>query len=351
MSVLDLFCGCGGLSRGFENAGFKICAGIDNNESFIKTFAESHNNAEAILEDLNDTDIEELLFNKGLIPKINVVIGGPPCQGFSTVGNRILEDPRNKLLKEFYKAVKVIEPSSFLMENVTGLTSMKNDEDEYLTEKLKELFEDIEYNVKHKIINSVNFGVPQKRKRFFMVGVKSDEFLWPQGEDKEYVTVRDAISDLPSLQAGGNKENYKCNPRNDYQKRLRKNSDTLTNHACPNHSKKVVNRISYIPPGGNHSDLPKNLQISGGYSNIYGRLEWDKPAQTITGNFGCPSAPGRFIHPQDDRALSVREGARLQSFSDCITFYGNRRERYKQVGNAVPPLLAEALANSVSKSI
>jgi DNA (cytosine-5)-methyltransferase 1 len=301
------------------------------------------------------------------IKEVDVLIGGPPCQGFSTVGNRMIDDPRNNLVREFARAVGIIRPSAFVMENVVGLVSMKNGLGEPIVSELLKVFEGLGYKTYYKILVAADYGVPQLRKRLFFVGFRKDlnaSFLWPRkthhprtslnvlafGEHR-YLTVRDAISDLPRLRAGEEKSEYELPPQSDYQRWARAESRELSNHRAPKHSDVVLKRIRSIPPGGNHSNLPDELKLESGFPNIYGRLSWDEPADTITANFGCASAPGRFIHPEDDRVLSVREGARLQSFPDRVKFFGSLTQQYRQVGNAVPPLLAKAVATSVRRAL
>ncbi|MEM2146103.1 MAG: DNA cytosine methyltransferase [Candidatus Jordarchaeaceae archaeon] len=367
-TVVDLFCGAGGLSIGFEMAGFEIIAGIDIEKSFLNSFKNAHPNAIAIKEDLNKNKLRKVLKNHEVnVREIQIVIGGPPCQGFSTVGNRMIDDPRNNLVREFARAVNELKPLIFLMENVPGLASMKNGIGEFIVDELLKLFESIGYKTDYNLLTAADYGVPQLRKRLFFVGIRNDldvTFSWPEKthfpknfshsqntKGKSYITVREAISDLPSMNAGEEKTQYVSPPLTEYQKWAREGNTKLCNHRTPNHSKIVLERIQNIPPGGNHSTLPEKLKLKSGYPNIYGRLKWDEPADTITGNFGCASAPGRFIHPKDNRVLSVREGARLQSFPDKIVFFGSLSQQYKQVGNAVPPLLSKAIASSIKLSL
>jgi DNA (cytosine-5)-methyltransferase 1 len=364
--VLDLFCGAGGLSYGFESAGYNIVAGIDKEEDFIRSFGEVHDDARAIVADLSSKSASELLESRGIDKNIDIILGGPPCQGFSTVGDREEEDERNKLITEFAHALEDLNPSAFVMENVTGLRSMENEDGNLVIEELKKLFQRYGYEIKFKVLKATDYGVPQKRKRLFIVGMQEDidEFEWPDpthvsknslqahsGDKETHLTVNDAISDLPDLDASEKTDEYDSEPESDYQEKMRENSDKLFNHKTPGHSETVLERLRNIPQGGNHADLPEELQLNSGYSNIYGRLDPEKPADTITGNYGCVSAPGKFIHPEDDRALTVREGARLQSFPDHYRFYGNQSQQYKQVGNAVPPLLAKAIAEELKKAI
>lgn len=350
MNVIDLFCGAGGLSEGFEDAGFKIVAGNDVDKNMIASFKLNHPNARAIAEDIAQIDVDKLLSEIGKTKEdIDLVIGGPPCQGFSTVGNRKEDDPRNRLFYEFVRFVREIKPKMFVMENVPGLMTMKKGE---VREIIRKEFENLGYKVNIEILKSEDFGVPQKRRRVFFVGNQfGKNFKFPEPEfdgiTKNFRTVWEAISDLPSLEVNKESNEYKNEPENEFQRFLRNGQLKLEEHKSPNHSEMMIERMKHIKQGQNHSHLPQYLKLNSGYPNIYGRLIADVPSDTITGNCGCISAPGRFIHPFDNRAISVREGARLQSFRDSKKFVGPQNSKYKQVGNAVPPLLARALALKV----
>lgn len=367
-TCIDLFSGAGGLSLGFEMEDFNILAGFEIEPKFLETYIHSHPNTVGFNEDLNNTDVIKLLKNNDIDPnEIDVVIGGPPCQGFSTVGNRMIDDPRNNLVRIYANIVDKVKPKMFLMENVSGLSTMKNGKDELIKDELVTLFNNIGYNVDSKVLLAADYGVPQLRKRIFFVGIKK-EYNWgfkfpsPTHHDKnsllshsdnakQYVTVKDALSDLPIIECKEESTEYIMPPKNEYQGYCRKNSDKLFNHKAPNHSKLVIERIENIPQGGNHGDLPEELKLKRGYSNIYGKLDENKPADTITGNCGCASAPGRFLHPTSNRVISVREACRLQSIPDYVEFKGSNSQQYKQVGNAVPPLLAKAIAAEIKKSL
>ena len=278
--------------------------------------------------------------------EIFLVIGGPPCQGFSTVGNRKEDDSRNKLFYEFVRFVRDIKPKMFVMENVTGILTMKKGE---VKKIVKKEFEDLGYKVNIQILRGEDFGVPQKRRRVFFVGNKfGKDFEFPNpefdGVNKKFRTVWDTIGDLPDLEANQETQDYIQESQTEFQKFLRNGQLKLEDHKAPNHSEMMIERMRNIKQGQNHSNLPENLKLGSGYPNIYGRLIADEPSDTITGNCGCVSAPGRFIHPFKNRAITVREGARLQSFRDSKKFIGSQNSKYKQVGNAVPPLLAKALA-------
>jgi len=347
MNIIDLFCGAGGLSEGFEDAGFKIIVGNDIDENMIASFKLNHPGAKAIVGDISKINVDDLLKSIGKNKEeISLVIGGPPCQGFSTVGNRKDDDPRNRLFYEFVRVVREINPKMFIMENVTGILTMKGGE---VKKIVKKEFEALGYKVNIQILRGEDFGVPQKRRRVFFVGNKFEkDFKFPNpefdGVNKKFRTVWETIGDLPSLEIGQEREKYDKEPQTEFQKFLRNGQLKLEEHKAPNHSGIMVERMKNIKQGQNHSNLPGHLKLGSGYPNIYGRLIADEPSDTITGNCGCVSAPGRFIHPFENRAITVREGARLQSFRDSKKFIGSQSSKYKQVGNSVPPLLAKALA-------
>lgn len=345
MKIIDLFCGCGGLSEGFEDAGFEIICGNDIDKNIINSFKLNHPNAKSIMGDITTISSEDLL-NDNKKEDIFLIIGGPPCQGFSTVGNRKKEDPRNKLFYEFVRVVRDIKPKMFVMENVPGILTMQEGK---VKDIIKEEFENLGYKVNIQVLSAEKYGVPQKRKRVFFVGnIFGKDFEFPiaefDGKEKPFRTVWEAIGDLPPIGSGMEAKNYVEKPKTEFQKFLRNGQNELTYHISPNHSEIMIKRMKNIKQGQNHSNLPKELKLNSGYSNIYGRLIANEPADTITGNCGCVSAPGRFIHPFKHRAITVREASRLQSFRDSKIFVGNQNSKYKQVGNAVPPLLAKALA-------
>jgi len=352
MNVIDLFCDAGGLSEGFEDAGFKIVAGNDIDKNMIASFKLNHPEAKAILGDISKINVDDLLKDIGKTKEeIFLVIGGPPCQGFSTVGNRKEDDPRNRLFYEFVRFVREIKPKIFVMENVTGILTMQKGEVKNI---IKKQFEDLGYKVNIQILKGEDFGVPQKRRRVFFVGNKfGKEFEFPEpafdGINKKFRTVWEAIGDLPDLEINEEKKEYDKEPQTEFQKFLRNGQKYLEEHKAPKHSEIMIERMKNIRQGQNHSNLPENLKLGSGYPNIYGRLIADEPSDTITGNCGCVSAPGRFIHPFKHRAITVREGARLQSFRDSKKFIGSQSSKYKQVGNSVPPLLAKALALKIKE--
>jgi DNA (cytosine-5)-methyltransferase 1 len=368
--IIDLFCGAGGLSLGFEMANMDIGLAVELEENFYKAYKLNHPGTICLNKDITKLNPEEIRDEFVKNKQVEGIIGGPPCIGFSTVGNRRPNDPRNMLIFYFIQWVEYFKPKFFVMENVTGILSMAKGQ---VVEKVIEMYNEIGYSCNMKTLLAADFGVPQLRQRVFFIGTQDksalslkiqktnrkntkQKTLFKIDELPSYLTVKDAISDVLNITpfAGGIisddlVKEYEEQPKTQYQEYLRKDSNKLYDHFAPNHGKLVIERISHIKQGENHSSLPQKYQLKGGYPNIYGRLDLNKPADTITGNCGCVSAPGRFIHPTHNRAISVREAARLQSFPDNYRFYGNMREKYKQVGNAIPPLMAHAVAKAVKK--
>lgn len=345
--VIDLFSGVGGLSKGFADAGFDIVAANEIDPSIATAYKKNHPNTKMINQDITNLDILDTF---GAWKNIMAIVGGPPCQGFSQKGKRnILNDPRNYLFKYFFSVVKMIEPQYFLIENVPNILTADNG---VFRDEIYEIFQGIGYTLTSSILNSADFGVPQFRRRAIILGKKGEESIsLPLGSSKT-VTSWEAISDLAYLNSGEGTEisEYMKAPENKYQRKMRKYSTTLFNHKATNHSSLVLERMRYIPVNGNRSHLPKEHLTKSIYSGTWGRIVKEEPSVTITTRFDTPSS-GRFTHPYLDRAITVREAARLQSFPDDFVFYGNKMSQMKQVGNAVPPLLAEAIAKVIRKDI
>ena len=271
------------------------------------------------------------------------IVGGPPCQGYSTVGKRNRSDPRNVLFMEFRKLVAGIKPKGFLIENVLGLKDMS------FEQEVAESFRELNYRVQFMVLTSADYGVPQLRRRVLFVGHK-DRGLFqgpPVTHDAEsYVSVADAIFDLPELRAGESSDRYDKVPTTPYQKLLRMDSDALQGHVVSKHPEHLVKAISFIPDGGNRQSIPPKHQPQAGFHNSYSRLASWLPAVAITQNLGKPSGT-RCIHPLQHRGLSTREGARLQSFPDRFHFLGGVTSQRLQIANAVPPLLAQAIGEAL----
>ena len=346
-TVIDLFCGCGGLSEGFRLAGFEIVGGIDFNKMATETYKLNFPNAKVYCEDLSD--FNELDIKKAFpdIESIDVIIGGPPCQGFSSANRYHLEgtDPRNKLFFEFVKFVDVFKPKVVLIENVRGIVTNKNG---YAKKRIYEIFEERGYYVVHKILDSSDYGVPQKRLRNFFVMCKTNcKFDFERLKTtNEKVTVKEAIGELYEFDTYNEIITLVKPAVTKYQKYLRSKSNRVYNHDVRFPAEIVQKRISFVPQGGNWKDVPADLWANNRtnrHSSAYKRLNENDVSVTIdTGN-----SHSNYFHPLFNRIPTVREAARLQSFKDDFVFLGNRSEQYRQVGNAVPPLLSKVIADLI----
>ena len=339
-NVLDLFCGCGGLSCGFERAGYNIVLGIDNDKQALNTFELNHKGAKSICGDITAIhldDIDRVTTNK----KIDVIIGGPPCQGMSLSGPRKFDDPRNKLYLSYIRLVEEIKPEAFVIENVPGLVSLFGGQ---IKDSILQRLTTLGYNVTYQILSADDYGVPQSRKRVVFVGLRDNVFEYPNKFSYK-VSCEMALSDLPPLidELGTDKQSYISEPQNDYQIIMRENSEFVRNHIAATHSEKVKTIISMVPDGGNYKDLPEPYRSSRNFHVAWTRFNSQKPAPTIdTGH-------RHHFHYKYNRVPTVRECARLQSFPDDFIFYGNKTQQFRQVGNAVPPLMAQAIANQLKK--
>lgn len=343
-NVLDLFCGAGGLSYGFEKAGFNILLGIDNDAKALETFKLNHNGAKTIC-----ANITEITYKEDILPLLNgrtidIIIGGPPCQGFSLSGPRSFNDPRNRLYLSYIRLVEEIQPKAFVIENVPGLISLFNGE---IKDNIIKAFSEMGYEVKYKILCASDYGVPQNRKRVIFVGIKGkNNFEYPSIQ-VEKITCEMALSDLPPLidTLGNDVQKYATEPQNAYQKLMRKNSFDIKNHIAASHSEKVQHIISLVPDGGNYKDLPVEYRDSRNFHVAWTRFNSKKPAPTIdTGH-------RHHFHYKFNRVPTVRECARIQSFPDVFVFLGNKTQQFRQVGNAVPPIMAQRIAEQVHKAL
>lgn len=337
--IIDLFCGAGGLSLGFEKAGFEIEFAIDMWEDAIKTYNHNHANKVAKCQDIHELTDE---FLKSLKGKIVGVIGGPPCQGYSTVGTRDVNDPRNHLYLEYCRVVEKVDPDFFVIENVRGLLTLGKGA---FKDDIINRFSKLGYNVNYKLVNASDYGVPQNRYRVFFVGVKNRDFIFPEVFDYK-VSSSDALSDLPSLESLDLFSGYYLTePQNKYQKMMRQSSDEILNHEPTKHTDQTKKIISMIPDGGKISDLPEEYWNVRKYNKAFQRMNSKLPSNTIdTGH-------RNYFHYSENRVPSVRESARIQSFPDDFEFIGSKTSQYKQVGNAVPPLLARVIAEEIMKLI
>ena len=339
-TVLDLFCGCGGLSKGFEMAGYNIVLGVDFNEPALKTFAYNHKNSKTLCGDLSAPDTFNKIDNILGETKVDVIIGGPPCQGFSLTGTRNFDDERNKLYLAMIETVKRYSPKAFVIENVPGMATLYNGE---VKDEIIKRFTKMGYVVSHKILCAADYGVPQIRKRLIFVGVKQGlvQFEFPPvtNTPDNYITCEQAIGDLPSLEftLGADESQYESQPITEYQKTMRGKCSVLYNHKAIDHKQFVKDTIALVPDGGNYKDLPKGVGESRNFHMAWTRYRSDKPSRTIdTGH-------RNNFHYKWNRCPTVRESARLQSFPDNFVFLGTKTQQDRQVGNAVPCLLAKAI--------
>lgn len=338
INVMDLFAGVGGLSYGFhKNEVFDVVFANDvdkNATGAYKLNFPDTNVKTCCISEITDDMLKEY--------DIDVLIGGPPCQSYSTLGNRKMDKKAN-LFKEYNRILNIVKPKIFVYENVKGLLSMKNGK---LIKEIVDLFEKSGYVIQYKLLNFADYGVPQLRERIILVGTKNGNFKYPDKTHDKYITMNEALSDLPSLLSNQRSSKYKSKPKNKYQVYLRDTSIMIEEHIVPNHNSKLVKMMSLLPDGGTIKDIPEEYKPKTGFGNSYSKLWWNKPVTTITRNFGTPSS-ARCIHPVDSRALTTREGARLQSFPDTFKFYGSRSNKNLQIGNAVPPIFSISLAKCV----
>lgn len=358
-TAIDLFCGAGGLSEGFRQAGFRVLAGQDYDEKAGATFAATHPDATFIGGPIQNVTAQQLLDAAGVGKgEIDVIVGGPPCQGYSVYNHQRGEgDPRAGLFREYLRIVEGIEPRWLVMENVTGITSIAGGG---IVKEISEGMASLGYRVDMKVLKAEEYGVPQERRRVFFIGTRTGApILFPEpthGAGLEpFVTVWDAISDLPPLNNGDGVVGplqYATPPQNGYQAILRGNATLAVNHSASRLASINEERMRHIPPGGSWRDIPRDLLPAGmlkakrsDHTKRYGRPRKTDLACTILTK--CDVHWGAYIHPEQNRALTVREAARLQSFPDFFEFKGSRTEQYVQVGNAVPPLLGRRVAESL----
>ena len=370
IKVADLFCGTGGFSYGFTHfEQFEVVFGVDIKDASISTFSANHHNALAICQDIRKLRVRDLANNLELGPgEIDVVIAGPPCQGFSSIRpyRSINEDDqRNNLFEQLIIFVSFFQPRFVVFENVVGIAHHKNGG---VLKDIQESFEFLGYTVNLEVLNAVHFGIPQKRERIILLarrGTTRSQFPNPTHQFNgrsmgghftnnplplftwdlpPAIKLIDAIKDLPPIAAGESATEYldELTP-GDYIRERRNGNQILTLHSATRHTPKMLEIIRQS--GTNRWALPEGLTTSG-FSTCYSRLSADEPSSTITVNFVHP-ASNRCIHPTQDRALTPREGARLQSFDDDFQFVGSRTEIVKQIGEAVPPLLGKAIARAI----
>lgn len=365
-TVIDLFAGAGGMTEGLRQAGFQSVLANEYDDMAGLTFKKNHPEVPLIIRDVKDLSVQEVLEITGLKKgELSLVSGGPPCQGFSLAGPRLDGDPRNQMFKEFIRLVDGIGPEVFLFENVSGIMSMSGGT---ALKAIVSEFTSIGYNCKYKLLSAADYGVPQARPRFILIGARDGRTIsFPEPthgngnvnmnlftkELQPYRTVWDALSDLPTIYQGeGDEElNHSGVYFNEYQKERRgeRQPGVIFNHRATRHSDLIVQRYAAIPEGGNNSQVPVELQTK--KINVF-KLDSQRPSRTVTCNHRTD-----LLHPKIPRGTTVREAARLQSFDDDYQFFGNLTRKAKwvtqddQVGNAVPPLLAKAIGEHIKQEM
>lgn len=386
LTAIDLFSGAGGLSTGFEKAGVDVIFASDMEGNSAETYQRNHPDTAYIQKDIHNLSVDEVKdkiaseYDASVYEDLDLVIGGPPCEGFSTQGDYDPDDPRNRLFEQFLRFVEGFEPNAIVMENVKGILSMEEGD---AKRRIIRSIKDLGYNIREPwLLNSADFGVPQVRERVFFVATKNGGQIQEPtpthiGRDqsrldafsdggeiqqrKEVLCARDGISDLPKLENGQEKNSYEDPPENEYQAELRSDvgKDDLTHHKCPPHRENTRNRFKHIPQGGNAGDIPEEYSEYKPDSYYYARhrkVDPDEPSYTVTSH-----VVDELLHydPEQPRVLTVREAARLQSFPDDYTFAGRRviphvddeESQYEQVGNSVPPKLAYHIGQVIKQSL
>lgn len=362
-TVVDLFCWAGGLSEGFSQAGFDVRLGSDVEPKFGETFVRSHKGAHFLPVPIQQLGVLDVLSKAGLKPgELDVLVGGPPCQGYSVYNHgRGEHDPRAGLFREYLRLLSGLRPKHVVMENVTGLLSIGGGK---LLKSICQEFTDLGYEPVVGVLKAEEFGVPQERRRvIFMASRVGPRPQLPQPTYGQglipLVTVWDAIGDLPPIWEEGSfggEVDYACDPFSDFQKIMRGANCGLKNHRGPRLSKVNLDRVKHIPQGGSWRDIPFDLLPAGmkkakrsDHTKRYGRPKPDQLSCTILTK--CDIHWGAYIHPFQNRAFTVREAARLQSFPDNFEFFGSVTDQFVQVGNAVPPLMARAIASEVKSAL
>lgn len=341
--AVDLFAGAGGMSVGAYQVGLQVAHSVEIDPNATLTYSRNHPETNIIQRDIRTVTADNLRDRPNR--HVDILFGGPPCQGFSTSNQktRSSSNPVNWLFTEYVRLVKEIEPSWVIFENVKGLIETEKG---FFFRTVKESFSRLGYTITALVLNAADYGVPQRRERLFVVGSRKGRTITqPPNRRAKNVTVRNAIADLPSLKIGASTDflPYKGKPESAYAEQMRGDLSECGNHIVTKNSQEIARRYRHVPQGSNWKSIPAKLMTSYTdrtrcHTGIYHRLREDTPS-IVVGNF----RKNMLIHPWEDRGLSVREAARLQSFPDNYRFYGSIGFQQQQVGNAVPPLLAKAL--------
>jgi len=352
MLAVDLFSGAGGLSLGLERAGIKSVVANEIQRDFAETHRLNFPSCRMVNKPICEVDFAAEVGSLGLLGRVDLVAGGPPCQGFSTVGKKDAADPRNSLFVQFLRVVEEVRPRFVLFENVAGFRRLYKGE---MYRKTVEGLDFLGFDHVSSVLNARDYGAPQSRERTIILAWRRGErpvsLPTPaHGSDgTPFLTLMDAISDLPPLGPGECRSDYHTPPQNEYQASMRALGAPLSEHRCSRYGDHIREVMSHVPEGGSIMDVPERLRPRGYFKNTYARLLPDRPCPTITRNFGTPSS-SRCIHPYQDRGLSTREGARIQGFPDHYRFRGGKGSKNLQIGNAVPPALAFVLGERIAAS-
>lgn len=321
---VDLFCGAGGLSYGFELAGFKTIFAVDNNKTYATTYKSNFPKTNVFIGNIEDIT-NEYIRNLRDTYNIDIIVGGPPCQGFSlagSIGRQFLDDPRNKLFLEYFRFVDIIRPRIFVLENVASMITHNKGK---TIHEIVEKFESIGYHIQYSVLNAVDYGVPQERRRVFIVGTLNDIWFEYPKKSTKHISIKEAIDDLPILESG--------------------QISDLPLHCAMTHTKQMLTKMSFVKDGGSRKDIPLELRPKSGDIRKYIRYDSQKPSYCVTGDMR------KIFHYSQNRALTCRELARLQTFPDSYVFIGNSIEIQQQIGNAVPCNLAYAVALVCKKAL
>lgn len=349
--ILDLFCGAGGMSYGMHmNSHFETVVALDINDTLAITLKKNMPEVDVLIGDIRDQRIKQKVVKLSKEKKVNMIVGGPPCQGYSLKGKKMgLEDSRNFLFVEYLDLVEKIQPDVFIIENVKALLSTSKG---WFKDQIISTIENLGYHVDYGILKATDFGVPQTRERAIFVCCKERKIYLPQPTVMNYVTVREAIDDLAYLESneGEFEQDYIKSPTSKYQKKMRRKSKKLFNHKASNHAEIAIEKLKMIPPEKGKECLPLELLGRQRFNSTWGRLVWDEPSPTIDTRFDA-SSNGKNNHPFLNRAITPREAARLQSFDDNYIFYGSKVAIRTQIGNAVPPIMVKAIADAIYEQL
>ncbi|MBQ8293752.1 MAG: DNA cytosine methyltransferase [Bacilli bacterium] len=345
--ILDLFAGAGGFSYGIEkNENFETVVAVDFNKTALNTFKHNMPNVYIINGDITNKEIKDEIVKTSFNFKVNMIIGGPPCQGFSLKGKKLgLDDPRNYLFNEYLNLVEIIKPDVFVIENVKALLSTSAG---WFKDEIIKRVKKLGYFVEYGILTASDFGVPQSRQRAIFICCKHSSIPLPIKKCENNVTVKNAIFDLAYLNSGEGafEQEYITESSSEYQKLMRQGSLKLYNHQASRHADIAIKKLEMIPPECGKEHLPEEMLGKQQFSGTWGRLKWDYVSPTIDTRFDACSN-GTNNHPFLNRSITPREAARLQSFDDKFIFVGPKVQIRQQIGNAVPPLMAKAIADKI----